>query len=230
MQIIFQDPFGALNPRMTVEDIIAEPLLIHGARMNAGTRKAVADMLKLVGLPDRARDRYPHEFSGGQRQRIGIARALVLHPRFVVCDEPVSALDVSVQAQIVNLLQDLQAELGLTYLFIAHDLGVVKHISTRVAVMYLGKVVELAEKRALYTAPRHPYTQALIAAVPVSHPVARRRRERITGDIPSALHPPTGCRFHTRCPHVMPICREQEPKMTQPVAGHQVACHLVGGG
>jgi oligopeptide/dipeptide ABC transporter ATP-binding protein len=229
MQIIFQDPFGALNPRMTVEDIIAEPLLIHGARSNAETRKAVADMLALVGLPERARDRYPHEFSGGQRQRIGIARALVLHPRFVVCDEPVSALDVSVQAQIVNLLRDLQVELGLTYLFIAHDLGVVKHISTRVAVMYLGKVVELAEKRALYAAPRHPYTQGLIAAVPVSHPVARRRRQRITGDIPSALHPPSGCRFHTRCPHVMPICREQEPKMTQPVPGHQVACHLVGG-
>ncbi len=159
MQIIFQDPFGALNPRMTVEDIIAEPLLIHGARADAATRQAVTQMLDLVGLPERARDRYPHEFSGGQRQRIGIARALVLRPRFVVCDEPVSALDVSVQAQIVNLLQDLQAELGLTYLFIAHDLGVVKHISTRVAVMYLGKVVELAEKRALYTAPRHPYTQ-----------------------------------------------------------------------
>jgi oligopeptide/dipeptide ABC transporter ATP-binding protein len=226
MQIIFQDPFGALNPRMTVEDIIAEPLLIHGAWMNAATRETVAKMLSLVGLPARARDRYPHEFSGGQRQRIGIARALVLHPRFVVCDEPVSALDVSVQAQIVNLLQDLQRELGLTYLFIAHDLGVVKHISTRVAVMYLGKIVELADKSALYAAPRHPYTQALIAAVPVSHPVARRRRERITGDIPSALHPPSGCRFHTRCPYVMPVCREKEPEMTQPVAGHQVACHL----
>jgi oligopeptide/dipeptide ABC transporter ATP-binding protein len=240
MQIIFQDPFGALNPRMTVEDIIAEPLHIHGAREGAKlhvhgardgatTRQTVTQMLNLVGLPERARDRYPHEFSGGQRQRIGIARALVLHPRFVVCDEPVSALDVSVQAQIVNLLQDLQSELGLTYLFIAHDLGVVKHISTRVAVMYLGKVVELADKRALYATPRHPYTQALIAAVPVSHPVARRRRERITGDIPSALHPPSGCRFHTRCPYVMDVCREQEPQMTQPVPGHQVACHLVGG-
>jgi oligopeptide/dipeptide ABC transporter ATP-binding protein len=230
MQIIFQDPFGALNPRMPVEEIIAEPLLIHGARMNAATRQAVTRMLDLVGLPARARDRYPHEFSGGQRQRIGIARALVLHPRFVVCDEPVSALDVSVQAQIVNLLQDLQRELGLTYLLIAHDLGVVKHISTRVAVMYLGKVVELADKRALYLAPRHPYTQALIAAVPVSHPVARRRRERIAGDLPSPLHPPSGCRFHTRCPHVMPICREQEPPLTQPVGGHHVACHLVSGG
>ncbi|MDR3539026.1 MAG: ATP-binding cassette domain-containing protein [Acetobacteraceae bacterium] len=232
MQIVFQDPFGALNPRMTVEDIIMEPLLIHGARANAETRTKVTDMLGLVGLPARARERFPHEFSGGQRQRVGIARALVLHPRFVVCDEPVSALDVSVQAQIVNLLADLQAELGLTYLFIAHDLGVVKHISTRVAVMYLGKVVEIADKRALYDAPLHPYTQALIAAVPVAHPAlraqARQQRQRIAGDIPSALHPPSGCRFHTRCPHVMPVCKTQEPAVTEPVPGHQVACHLIG--
>jgi oligopeptide/dipeptide ABC transporter ATP-binding protein len=230
MQIIFQDPFGALNPRMAVEEIIAEPLLIHGARMNGETRRVVAKTLDLVGLPARACDRYPHEFSGGQRQRIGIARALVLRPRFVVCDEPVSALDVSVQAQIVNLLQDLQRELGLTYLFIAHDLGVVRHISTRIAVMYLGKVVELAEKPALYAAPRHPYTQALIAAVPVSHPAARRRRARTADDIPSALHPPPGCRFHTRCPHAMAICREREPRMTEPVKGHFAACHLLGDG
>ena len=167
MQIIFQDPYGALNPRMSVADIIAEPLLIHGARAGAETRRRVDAMLDLVGLPARVRDRFPHEFSGGQRQRIGIARALVLRPKFVVCDEPVSALDVSVQAQIVNLLQDLQGELGLTYLFIAHDLGVVKHISTRVAVMYLGKIVELADKRSLYADPQHPYTKALIAAVPV---------------------------------------------------------------
>ena len=232
MQIIFQDPYGALNPRMTVEDIIMEPLLIHGARADAEAHRKVTDMLSLVGLPARARERYPHEFSGGQRQRIGIARALVLHPRFVVCDEPVSALDVSVQAQIVNLLADLQQELGLTYLFIAHDLGVVKHISTRVAVMYLGKVVEVAEKRRLYTTPLHPYTQALIAAVPVTHPSQRahRRKERprLTGDIPSALHPPTGCRFHTRCPHVMPVCREQGPSVTQVAPDHQVACHLLG--
>ncbi|MBN8897878.1 MAG: ABC transporter ATP-binding protein [Rhodospirillales bacterium] len=232
MQIVFQDPYGALNPRMTVEDIIMEALLIHGARANAAARKQVADLLGVVGLPARARERFPHEFSGGQRQRIGIARALVLKPRFVVCDEPVSALDVSVQAQIVNLLGDLQQEFGLTYLFIAHDLGVVKHISTRVAVMYLGKIVEIAEKRALYDAPLHPYTQALIAAVPASHPSqrsrGRRERQRIAGDIPSALHPPSGCRFHTRCPHVMPICREQAPAMTEPQPGHRVACHLTG--
>jgi oligopeptide/dipeptide ABC transporter ATP-binding protein len=229
MQIIFQDPYGALNPRMSVEDIIAEPLLIHGARSGAETRREVGAMLELVGLPARVRDRFPHEFSGGQRQRIGIARALVLRPKFVVCDEPVSALDVSVQAQIVNLLQDLQGELGLTYLFIAHDLGVVKHISTRVAVMYLGKIVELADKRTLYARPLHPYTQALIAAVPSPHPArrSRGRRARLADDIPSALHPPSGCRFHTRCSHALPICREQEPRMTEPEPRHGVACHLV---
>jgi peptide/nickel transport system ATP-binding protein len=229
MQIIFQDPYGALNPRMSVEDIIAEPLIIHGARADAATRREVTRLLGLVGLPERARALFPHEFSGGQRQRIGIARALILQPKFVVCDEPVSALDVSVQAQIVNLLSELQRELGLTYLFIAHDLAVVKHISTRVAVMYLGKVVELADKRTLYAAPLHPYTQALIAAVPASHPALRRRgREQLGGDIPSALAPPSGCRFHTRCPHAMPICREQEPRISQPADGHLVACHLVG--
>jgi oligopeptide/dipeptide ABC transporter ATP-binding protein len=230
MQIIFQDPYGALNPRMTVEDIVMEPLLIHGARPNAATRGQVASMLSMVGLPSRALERFPHEFSGGQRQRIGIARALVLRPRFVVCDEPVSALDVSVQAQIVNLLRDLQTELGLTYLFIAHDLAVVKHISDRVAVMYLGKVVELAAKQALYAEPLHPYTQALIAAVPVDHPSRRVRgsaaRQRVAGDMPSPMHPPSGCRFHTRCPHVMPLCRQQEPPMVEPSPGRQVACHL----
>ena len=227
MQIIFQDPYGALNPRMTVEDIIQEPLAIHGIAPG----DAVTRMLDLVGLPARARERFPHEFSGGQRQRIGIARALILRPKFVVCDEPVSALDVSVQAQIVNLMSDLQRELALTYLFIAHDLGVVKHISTRVAVMYLGKVVELADKKTLYDRPRHPYTQALIAAVPVAHPAQRRRetrdRNRLPGDIPSALHPPSGCRFHTRCPYVMPICKVQEPKVEAIEPGHLVACHLM---
>ena len=229
MQIVFQDPYGALNPRMMVEDIIMEPLLIHGAKPDAESRRLVGEMLKLVGLPARARDRFPHEFSGGQRQRVGIARALVLRPRFLVCDEPVSALDVSVQAQIVNLLQDLQKEMGLTYLFIAHDLSVVKHISDRVAVMYLGKVVEVADKRAIYANPQHPYTQALIGAVPVLNPRARGRgrRQRIVGDIPSALNPPSGCRFHTRCPHVMPICREQAPPLDDIVAGHGVACHLM---
>ncbi len=228
MQIIFQDPYGALNPRMSVEDIIAEPLIIHGARASA-TRREVTRLLDLVGLPERARALFPHEFSGGQRQRIGIARALILEPKFVVCDEPVSALDVSVQAQIVNLLAELQRELGLTYLFIAHDLAVVQHISTRVAVMYLGKVVELADKHTLYAAPLHPYTRTLIAAVPANHPRLRQNvREQLRGDIPSALTPPAGCRFHTRCPHAMPICREQEPRISQPAEGHLVACHLVG--
>jgi oligopeptide/dipeptide ABC transporter ATP-binding protein len=229
--IIFQDPYGALNPRMAVEDIVMEPLLIHGARSDTATRAQVHAMLERVGLPAHYGNRFPHEFSGGQRQRVGIARALVLRPKFVVCDEPVSALDVSVQAQIVNLLQDLQAELGLTYLFIAHDLGVVKHIADRVAVMYLGKIVEVADKRDLYAAPLHPYTQALISAVPVPHPsgraIRRAGRARLSGDIPSALHPPSGCRFHTRCPHVMPVCRDQEPHATEVTRGHYVACHLV---
>jgi oligopeptide/dipeptide ABC transporter ATP-binding protein len=231
MQIVFQDPFGALNPRMSVEETVMEPLLIHGGRRGAAAREAVTRMLDMVGLPDSARYRFPHEFSGGQRQRIGIARALILRPKLVVCDEPVSALDVSVQAQIVNLLSDLQGELGLTYLFIAHDLGVVKHISTRVAVMYLGKVVEVADKRSLYARPMHPYTQALLASVPVTHPSQRKRgvagQPRITGDIPTALAPPSGCRFHTRCPHVMPVCRTDEPAMRKFGAGHEAACHLL---
>ena len=228
MQIIFQDPYGALNPRMTVEDIVMEPLLIHGAKPDAAARAKVADMLRLVGLPARAAERFPHEFSGGQRQRVGIARALVLKPKLVVCDEPVSALDVSVQAQIVNLLQDLQSELGLTLLFIAHDLSVVKHISDRVAVMYLGKIVEIAEKRTIYRAPLHPYTQALIAAVPALNPALRGRgkRQRLAGDIPSALNPPSGCRFHTRCPHAIALCRSEAPALRGSADGHSVACHL----
>jgi oligopeptide/dipeptide ABC transporter ATP-binding protein len=229
MQIIFQDPYGALNPRMTVADIIAEPLVIQGTQV-AARHVQVAEMLDRVGLPRRARERYPHEFSGGQRQRIGIARALITRPRFVVCDEPVSALDVSVQAQIVNLLVDLGAELGLTYLFIAHDLAVVKHISNRVAVMYLGKIVELADSETLHAAPRHPYTRALIAAVPAMHPSQRRRggTRRLAGDIPSALHPPAGCRFHTRCPLAIDVCRTSEPATTEPAPGHFVACHVEG--
>jgi oligopeptide/dipeptide ABC transporter ATP-binding protein len=234
MQIIFQDPYGALNPRMTVEDIIQEPLLIHGARAGRETRAEAARMLDVVGLPSRALDRFPHEFSGGQRQRVGIARALVLRPRFVVCDEPVSALDVSVQAQIVNLLRDLQTDFNLTYLFIAHDLAVVRHISDRIAVMYLGKVVEVGDKKNLYETPLHPYTRALISAVPIDHPARRTERRSarrgIAGDIPSPLNPPTGCRFHTRCPHAMPVCREQQPMVVIPEPGRAVACHLFPAG
>ncbi len=226
--VVFQDPYGALDPRMTVEAIVMEPLLIHGEAVDGKAR--VAAMLETVGLPASAAGRYPHEFSGGQRQRIGIARALILRPRFLVCDEPVSALDVSVQAGIVNLLQDLQAELGVAMLFIAHDLGVVRHISDRVAVMYLGRVVEQAEKRTLYARPMHPYTQALIASVPALTPAGREarraKRAAVKGDIPSAMAVPSGCRFHTRCPHAMPRCREVDPVLAEQGAGHRVACHL----
>ncbi len=227
LQIIFQDPYGALDPRMTVEEIIAEPLIIQGAKRGPETRRAVERMLDVVGLASYHARRYPHEFSGGQRQRIGIARALAPRPKFIVCDEPVSALDVSIQAQIVNLLQDLQEEFHLTYLFIAHDLGVVKHISDRVAVMYLGKIVEIAAKQDLYAAPKHPYTQALLSAIPVPRPRARRQRQVLTGDVPSPINPPAGCRFHTRCPYAEQVCREREPPLREVAAGQFAACHLV---
>jgi oligopeptide/dipeptide ABC transporter ATP-binding protein len=228
-QMIFQDPYASLNPRYRVGTAIAEPIRFQKLLPEAAVMPRVHELLRQVGLAAADATKFPHEFSGGQRQRIGIARALILRPRFVVCDEAVSALDVSVQAQIVNLLQDLQRDMGLTYLFIAHDLSVVRHISDRVAVMYLGKIVEVAEKHAIYATPQHPYTRALIAAVPAPHPSQRSRgkRENIVGDIPSALNPPSGCRFHTRCPHVMPICREAAPPLVETQPGHQVACHLM---
>jgi oligopeptide transport system ATP-binding protein len=227
MQIIFQDPFGSLNPRMTVHDIIAEPLVVHRSGTRAEQSRRVRELLEVVGLASSHGERYPHEFSGGQRQRIGIARALALNPKFIVCDEPVSALDVSIQAQIINLMQDLQAEFELTYLFISHDLGVVKHIADRVAVMYLGQIVEIADKQRLYASPRHPYTQGLMASIPVPRPGLRRLRAAVRGDVPSSSAPPPGCRFHTRCPHVMDVCRRIEPKLLAAGPGQAAACHLV---
>jgi oligopeptide transport system ATP-binding protein len=229
MQMVYQDPYGSLNPRMTIRSIVGEPLAVHGMDGDKkATREKVAALIASVGLlPDMA-DRYPHEFSGGQRQRIGIARSLALEPSLLIADEPVSALDVSIQAQVINLFMDLQERLGLTYLFIAHDLAVVRHISTRIAVMYLGRLVEIADRDELYKNPLHPYTEALMAAVPVADPEVEAKRPRavISGEVPSALRPPPGCSFHTRCPRVIARCKSEQPLLREPAPGRAVACHL----
>jgi peptide/nickel transport system ATP-binding protein/oligopeptide transport system ATP-binding protein len=228
LQVIFQDPYASLNPRMSAGEIVGEPLHNYAIASGSERTERVARLFARVGLrPDQMR-KYPHEFSGGQRQRLGIARALAVEPRVIICDEPVSALDVSVQAQVINLLVDLQAEFGLSYLFIAHDLAVVEHICHRVAVMYLGRIVEQAPRRALFANPQHPYTEALLSAVPVPDPDPATRRERIIlpGDVPSPINPPSGCRFHTRCPYVFDRCRTESPELKEMAVGHRVACHL----
>ena len=227
MQIIFQDPFSSLNPRMRAGDIVAEPLKVHATVPAAERRDRVASLFARVGLSEAQMDNYPHQFSGGQRQRIGVARALALNPKLIVGDEPVSALDVSIQAQVINLLTDLQRELGLSYLFISHNLAVVEHISHRIAVMYLGRIVEHTDRETLFRKPLHPYTEALLAAVPVPDPAAARRAKRVLqGDVPSPLHPPAGCHFHTRCPYAEARCRSETPRLREIEPGHHVACHL----
>jgi oligopeptide transport system ATP-binding protein len=229
MQMIFQDPQDSLNPRMTVGSIISEPLVEHGKFMGKERRERVEQLLESVGMNREFTNRYPHEFSGGQRQRIGIARALALSPEFIICDEPIAALDVSIQAQVVNLLEDLQEEYGLTYLFISHDLSMIRHIADRVAVMYLGRIVELADSESLYSKPLHPYTQALLSAVPIHDPKQEKKRDRVilTGDVPSPANPPSGCHFSTRCPIAEKRCFEDSPEWREIATGHQVACHLV---
>lgn len=228
MQVIFQDPFSSLNPRKTVSHIVGEPLLVHGMKSRREREERVLELLRVVGLRREHMRRYPHQFSGGQRQRICVARALALHPKLVVCDEAVSALDVSIQAQVINLLKDLQQEFGLTYLFISHDLGVVEHVSDRLAVMYLGKIAELADSVEIYQTPLHPYTQALLSASPIPDPTLKRDRIILKGDVPSPIDPPHGCRFHTRCLYAEDICSQQEPQLKEVKENHLAACHFAG--
>lgn len=226
IQVIFQDPYSSLNPRMTVGDIVGEPIEFHGLARGLEKEKRVRQLFELVGLSAHHMQRYPHEFSGGQRQRIGIARALALNPKLIICDEPVSALDVSIQSQILNLLSDLQKELDITYIFIAHGLPAVKYISNRIGVMYLGKLVELADSRQIYRDAQHPYTEALMSAIPIPNPTVKGKKIILEGDVPSPINPPSGCRFHTRCPYVKPVCKEREPELAEVAPGHYVACHL----